>query len=305
MTTSSVTKNTDLPDWLKEWWPVLLGLIALYVPTFYNLANGVWNSEDQAHGPLVLIMVLYLFWQKREALSASSEKSAPVFGLMVLVFGALFYAVGRSQAIVILEIGSLPFVILGMLLALRGWKTARSFWFAIFFMFFLIPTPGFIVDILTNPLKMEISKISENLLYWFGYPISRSGVTIYIGQYQLLVADACAGLHSMFSLSALGILYLYMMQRRNVWRNAFLIASILPIAFVANVLRVIVLILITYYLGDEAGQGFLHGFAGIVLFLVALMSLFFLDYLLGMLPLFADSKTPGAASDYSKPLATS
>ncbi len=101
-----------------------------------------------------------------------------------------------------------------------------------------------------------------------------------VGQYQLMVADACSGLNTMFSLSALGMLYMYMTARASLLHNAIMLASILPIAFIANVIRVLVLILITYHFGDEAGQGYLHGSAGIVLLLVALTALFVLDSLL-------------------------
>jgi exosortase len=113
-----------------------------------------------------------------------------------------------------------------------------------------------------------------------GYPIAQSGVVISIGQYQLLVADACSGLHSMFSLTALGTLFMYVMRRPSHLHNALMLASILPIAFVANLVRVIVLVLVTYHLGDEAGQGFLHGAAGFVLMAVALVIFFGLDGLL-------------------------
>ena len=121
------------------------------------------------------------------------------------------------------------------------------------------------------------------MLYAAGYPIARSGVMLTVGQYQLLVADACSGLHSMFSLSAMGLLYLYLMQRTSVARNLIIMASIIPIAFAANIVRVIVLILVTYHLGDEAGQGFLHGFAGIMLFIIGLLFLFILDWILGFI----------------------
>ena len=102
-----------------------------------------------------------------------------------------------------------------------------------------------------------------------------------IGQYQMLVADACSGLHSMYSLTALGTLFMYIMARTSRLHNAMMLVSIPPIAFVANIVRVIVLVLITYHLGDEAGQGFLHGAAGMVLMLVALAGFFALDALAG------------------------
>jgi exosortase len=118
------------------------------------------------------------------------------------------------------------------------------------------------------------------LLYGVGYPIAQSGVVISIGQYQLLVADACSGLHSMFSLAALGTLFMYIMGRKSRVHNAIMLASIIPIAFIANICRVIVLVLVTYHLGDAAGQGFLHGTAGFVLMGIALVIFFALDTVL-------------------------
>jgi exosortase/archaeosortase family protein len=86
----------------------------------------------------------------------------------------------------------------------------------------------------------------------------------------------------MFSLSALGLLYLYLMKHGSWLRNAILVSAILPIAFGANIIRVLVLILVTYHFGDAAGQGFLHSFAGMSLFIVALLLLFALDSLVGL-----------------------
>lgn len=270
---------------LKTWWPILFGLLVLYVPTYWTLAHGIWNSDDYAHGPIVLVVTLYLIWQQRAVFmrdgGISPGRAEAGVGWMLLVFGLLTYAVGRSQDIVILEIGSQIPVILGVLLVTLGMTAARALWFALFFLIFMVPLPGFFVDAVTGPLKNYISVIAEQILYSAGYPIARNGVVLTVGQYQLLVADACSGLHSMFSLSAMGLLYLYLMQRTSVARNLILMAAILPIAFAANIVRVMVLILVTYHLGDEAGQGFLHGFAGIMLFVIGLLFLFALDGVLG------------------------
>jgi exosortase B len=275
---------------LAEWWPVLVGLLALFVPTYVGLASGIWNSEEQAHGPIVLAVVLWMFWQQRAVVAAPARSTNPVAGSVLFGFGLLVYILGRSQDILILEVGSQIPILGGLLLLTRGTQSVRAFWFPLMFLLFMLPLPGFVVDGLTGPLKQYVSVIVEQLLYVAGYPIARNGVVLTIGPYQLLVADACSGLHSMFSLSSMGLLYLYLMQHPSWTRNGILIASILPIAFAANVLRVIVLVLVTYYLGDEAGQGFLHGFAGIALFVIALLMLFALDGLLGwVLP--ADRRT--------------
>lgn len=272
---------------LRTWWPVVLGLLVLYVPTYWMLAHGLWNSEEQAHGPIVLVVALFLIWQRRAVFSGDTgvlpTRVEVATGWTLLVIGLLAYALGRSQDILLFEVGSQIPVILGALLITLGSRAARALWFALFFLVFMIPLPGFIVDAATGPLKQYISVIAEHVLYAAGYPIARSGVMLTVGPYQLLVADACSGLHSMFSLSAMGLLYLYLMQRTSITRNLIIMAAILPIAFAANVVRVMVLVLVTYHLGDEAGQGFLHGFAGIMLFVIGLLFLFVLDWLLGFI----------------------
>ena len=298
-TIASRLPGADTPIAIFEtWWPVLLGLAALYFPTYWMLSNGLWNSEDYAHGPIVLFVVMFLIWQKRSMLlsSAAGGRSAdPVntaSGWALLIFGLLVYAVGRSQSVLVFEVGSQIPVILGALLITQGMRTVKALWFALFFLLFMIPLPGFVVDAATGPLKQYISVLAEQFLYLFGYPVARNGVTLTIGNYQLLVADACSGLHSMFSLSALGMLYLYLIPSSRI-RSLILIAAILPIAFIANVVRVIILVLVTYYFGDEAGQGFMHGFAGILLFILALLMLFALDGVLGFfLPNRPSAKLP-------------
>jgi exosortase len=130
------------------------------------------------------------------------------------------------------------------------------------------------------------------MLYELGYPIARAGVILMIGQYQMLVTDACSGLNSLYSLAALGFLYLYLTGPGTPVRSAALLASIAPIALVANVARVLILTLITFYFGEEAGQSFLHGFAGMTLFATALLLLLGLDVLLQRLPVWSGQGAP-------------
>ena len=139
--------------------------------------------------------------------------------------------------------------------------------------------PGFVIDGITGPLKSQVSVIVEWVLYGLGLPISRNGVIISIGPYKLLVADACSGLNSMYSLSAMGLLFLYLMKYRSPLQNVLMVASILPIAFISNVIRVMLLVLVTYFFGDDAGHT-VHEYAGIFLFVAALLLLFAFDALL-------------------------
>ncbi len=268
--------------WLP-WLPVGLALLVMYAPLYYTMATTLWNRDEQVHGPIVFAVTFYLLWQARHVLrDPATAKTRPVAGWFFLILGLLFYALGQSQQILMFSVGSQILVLLGVILITRGTPALRLMWFPILFIFFMVPLPSFVVDNLTNPLKHHVSALAEQFLYLLHYPIARNGVVLTIGPYQLLVADACSGLHSIFSLSAMGFLYLYLMRHDSMLRNLLLIATILPIAFLSNVIRVVILALITYYLGDEAGQGFLHGFAGIMLFVVAVLCLFLADWLIGL-----------------------
>jgi exosortase B len=288
----TILSNPGLNAAWKSSWPILLTLAAMYLPTFTHLAMTIWQSEDEAHGPIILIAAIFIAWQKRDWLTTEiQQRSNPIAGWLLLLFGGLMYVLGRSQGVVSLDVASQIPVLLGILLITRGISTIRALWFPLFLLVFMIPLPGMLVDVVTAPLKQEISELTETVLYWAGYPIARSGVTLSIGQYSLLVADACSGLHSMFTLTATGLLYLYMLHYRSWIRNGVLVASLLPIAFIANTVRVIVLVLVTYYFGDKVGQGFLHKFAGVLLFFFALVSVYALDSLLGwILPKFAKAE---------------
>ena len=265
---------------MAVWWLALAGFAAMFLPVYWAAANSIWKSDDNAHGALILVVLLWLFWRIRDEVVAAPQAPARFAGTVLFAIGLSIYFVGRAADVLMLAIASQPFIVAGVLLLLRGGAALRLAWFPVVYFIFMIPLPGTLVDQITGPLKQWISVIVVELLYRVGYPISRNGIVLDIGQYQMLVADACSGLHSMYSLSALGTLFMYLMRRRSVLHNAIMLASILPIAFAANIVRVIALVLITYHLGDEAGQGFLHGAAGMVLMLVALGFFFALDRLL-------------------------
>jgi exosortase B len=279
MSTTTLS-NIRISPAVKIWWPVLLGLLTLYIPTYVTLASKFWPTDENGHGPIILAIVLWLLWKGRSNLSDIGQKKNPVIGSVLIGIGLLLYVVGRSQEIFIFETGSQIPLFLGVLLLTLGASIAKKLWYPLLFILFLIPLPGFLVEALTGPLKHYVSVFAENILYWVGYPIARNGVVLSIGPYQLLVADACSGLNSIFSLSALGLFYTCLVQRTNWFHNTILLASIIPIAFFANVIRVMLLVLITYYFGDEVGQGFAHKAAGLVLFIVALMSFLAIDGLI-------------------------
>jgi exosortase B len=237
---------------------------------------------------------MWLLWTKRRALDALPTPPAVVPGALTLVLGVLMYALGRSQAIIQLEVLSHVLFLSAGLLWLRGAAGWRLLWFPLFFLLFTIPLPGVLVQAVTLPLKSAVSYVAEHLLHWAGYPVARTGVILMVGQYQLMVADACAGLTSMFTLEVFGLLYLHVMGYGDNTRNVTIGILVIPCAFVANVVRVIVLVLVTYYFGNEAGQGFVHQFAGLVLFVVAFLLLILCDWLVGWLLRLRRARATGA-----------
>lgn len=275
------------PAWLSPLDPVATALVVcgfalLYVPTYWDFLHGFWVSHSQGHEPLVLGICAWLLWRQREALAALPAGGASRGAVVaVLGFGLLLYAFGRTQQFLRFELISQLFVIAGIVLAYRGWAGLRRVWFPLFFLLFVVPLPYATVMAITGPLKQAVSYVATHVMAALGYPIGRSGVVITIGQYQLLVAEACAGLQTMFTLEAMGLLYTNLMAYRSAVRSVVLAVMVVPVAFAANVVRVVILVLITYHLGDEVGQGFVHGFAGMVLFAVALVFIMGFDRLLG------------------------
>ncbi|MEY4764509.1 MAG: exosortase [Pseudomonadota bacterium] len=258
-----------------------VGLLALFVPTYRDLAAGVWVEDVHSHGPMILGVCLWLLWYDRAKIFASEVKPSPVLGGVVLLLGLALHFFGRSQSIIMLEAAAQPLLFSACLLLVHGRAALKAAWFPIFFMLFMIPWPEVMVQAITMPLKHAVSVVTEIVLFHTGYPIGRSGVTLSIGPYRLLVADACSGMNSLLTLESLGLLYMRIMNYRDVRRNTLLALAIIPTSFVANVLRVVVLVLVTYYYGDEVGQGFVHNFSGLMLFVVSLVSIYGIDQLLG------------------------
>lgn len=280
-------------NWLP-WLPIAVGVLLLFVPTWYDLSHTLWNTDENGHGPIILLIVIWYMWTYRAALLLPPSRTRPFTGGLILAFGLFMYLVGRSQQIINFEtLAEVP-ILLGLLLMIQGTPTVLKMWFPLFFLVFLTPIPWVIVDVLTGSLKHYVSVVVTRLLFAAGFPIAHSGVELYIGYYQLLVADACSGLNSMFSLSALGILYMHVMQRTSFWRNAILLATIIPVAFTSNVIRVMFLVLLTYYYGNAVGQSYLHQFAGLVMFTASIINHFMIDNALGI-P-FPDSKRDERAS---------
>lgn len=263
---------------------LLLAYAALAIPTLWRLGRWVWPADEQGHGPLVLLVSAVLLirrWPEVQKLKISPSAVDRRVAWLLFTTALLVYALGRSQAILLGEVGALIVLLVSLILLHRGHRALRILAFPLAFLMFMVPLPEALVAAVTAPMKSAVSTVAAYLLQQAGQPVARSGVMLTAGPYQLLVADACAGLTTLFTLEALGLLYLHIRGHAQWWRNALMAVLVVPIAFAANVLRVITLVMVTLWWGDAAGQGFAHDLAGLTLFVVALVLLVAMDSVLG------------------------
>jgi exosortase len=256
-----------------------LGCAILALPTIIDVARVSWSTEQGGHGPLVLATGLWLLWRELHGQEIVQRPGRLLPGALLAGLCLAIFMVARITGILEVEAFAMYGALICAAYLVFGGAVIKAVWFPLVYLAFTLPPPDSLITMITQPIKIHISEWAVDLLYMLGYPVASSGVTIFIAQYQLLVAAACAGLNSIVTLAALCLFYVYLSHRANF--AAFLVVSLaaIPIAMFSNFVRVIVLVLITYYWGESAAQGFLHEFAGLLMFAVALLSVFAIDQL--------------------------
>lgn len=266
------------PSWKN--WPLIVGFAALALPTILSLGDQVWSKESGAHGPIVLLTGGWLIWRKLPEFRLVARPGNPWLTAAMLLVALPIYIFGRAYDFISLEVAGLYGVGIGILHSLFGVRALLANWFPFLYLAFVIPPPTWLMDNLTAPLKVFVSYVTTAGLQFIGIPVFREGVTLMVGQYQLLVEDACSGMNSMTGLVAISLFYIYLLRDAS-WRySLLLVALVIPIAVIANVIRVATLVLLTYFFGDGVAQGFLHMAAGLLLFTSALLLVFLVDSLL-------------------------
>jgi exosortase len=279
----------------RSHWLLYLGLAAMIVPTMIEVARESWSTEQGAHGPIVLATGIWLVAILRKQIKPLIRPGNIALALAILLPSLIVYIVARITTTLELEGFALYCSMVAIFYGMCGQRVLRAMWFPTFYFAFLFPPPDNLVATITQPLKLGISRAAVALLDACGMQIARKGVIIQVDQYDILVAAACAGLNSIISLSAIGLFYIYMRHNAN-WRYAVLLMlAIVPVALLANFVRVLMLILITYFFGDSYAQGFLHGFAGMVMFTVALLGIFGIDQLASPIRTRLEKHTPSKA----------
>lgn len=270
---------------------LLVGLAAMGIPTIVALGRQTWATEAGAHGPIVLAVGSWLLVRGLADAKPLMRPGSLALTLACLVFSVAIYVFGRAFDFISLEVAGLYGAMVSVLYSRLGLRAIAAIWFPVAYLAFLVPPPGWVIDKITAPLKQFVSWAAMTPLSLAGIPVSREGVTIYVGSYQLLVEDACSGMNSMVGLIAVSLLYIYLLRGSFLRYAAILTAATIPIAVLGNIIRIMTLILLTYFFGDEVAQGFLHETAGLFLFAIDLLLVFAADQLLWrVLPKFWKSK---------------
>lgn len=267
---------------VKWWsnWPLFVGLAAVAVPTLIVLGEQVWSTDAGAHGPIVLVTGVWLIWRKLPEMRAIAKPGSIWLTSLMLCVALPIYVFGRAYDFVSLEVAGLYGAAVAILHAQFGVRALLRNWFPLLYLGFIVPPPGWLMDGATAPLKLFVSTVTTTGLQAIGLPVFREGVTLMVAQYQLLVEDACSGMNSMTGLVAISLFYIYLLRNAS-WRySLLLVALVIPIAVIANIIRVATLVLLTYFFGDAVAQGFLHMAAGLLLFTSALLLVFLVDHFL-------------------------
>jgi exosortase len=262
-------------------YPLLaLGLAVFIAPVVVGLARNVWTTEQGSHGPLILATGIWLFLHELLGLRDAFRPGSLPLAVAGVLLGIVAYLLGDLAGVEALHGLGAGIALVAVLYCYAGKAVLRRLWFPILYLFMVVPPPKTLIDMLTGSLKLGLASVTADLLALLGYNVASSGSSIYIDQYELTVAAACAGLNSMVTLLAIGLFYIYLLHRAD-WRYALVLAlCVIPIAVIANFARVVFLVLSTHYFGDRMTQNVFHDIAGIATFVLTLGLLFLLDNLL-------------------------
>lgn len=251
---------------------IAVALLVLYFPIAKRLVNQWRTDENFSHGWLVPPFSAYVLWEKRKQLAALPSRPA-WSGLAVLGFGLLVLAAGVTGAELFLSRVSFLFVLVGLTALTFGWNHVRAAAFPITFLLLMIPIPAIVLNQITFPLQRVASILATDILRALGVPVFREGNIIGLAKKSLEVAKACSGLRSLMVITTLAIVYGYLLEPRNSIRLVLALASI-PIAVIANSLRIVFTALVVQYGDAEMAEGFYHKVSGWLIFVISIAILY-------------------------------
>jgi exosortase len=253
---------------------VCAALLWLYAPVLYRLIAQWIHDPNYSHGFFVPAFSLYVVWQERDRLRKLPLRPS-WSGLLVLAIAVIVLSAGTLGAELFLSRSSFLIAIAGLVVLFFGWNYLRALLFPWLFLLLMIPIPNIVFNQITFPLQLLASKVAAFVLPLLGVPVLREGNVIQLPVMTLEVAEACSGIRSLMSLATLAIIYGYLLETRISTRVILAIAAI-PIAVIANGLRIIGTGLLVQYWDPEKAEGFFHAFSGWLIFVVSLVLLFLL-----------------------------
>ena len=257
------------------------GLAAVAVPTLIGNARQEWSLEQGQQGPIVLALGLWLLWRRWPAMRAGRETSSRFVSCAAMAAGALAYVFGRVSDQILVESYALYGLGIAALYAIYGLRGLRAAWFPLAYLLFALPAPYTLTFIMTHQLRLWVTGAAVQVCQWAGLSVVRDGLHIMVDQYDLAVQEACSGMNSLISLSAIGLLYVFIRRNPAWWYLAAMVVPIVLFAILGNFVRVLVLIGLTHGFGDAVAQSYLHETAGLVTFSTALLAVIGLDALAG------------------------
>ncbi|MBE3112721.1 MAG: VPLPA-CTERM-specific exosortase XrtD [Acidobacteria bacterium] len=251
---------------------IVLGFAVLYWHVIARLVHDWATDDNYSHGFLIVPIALYLAWERRDRLAAAGRRPSGL-GLIVVLLSVGVLAAGVLGSELFLTRVSILGVIAGLVLFRGGWKRLAVLAFPIAFLLLMIPIPAIIFNQIAFPLQLLASRFGELTLTAAGIPVLREGNVITLATTSLEVAEACSGIRSLISLLTLAIVYGYLIDQRP-WARVVLALASVPVAIVANGVRVAGTGIAAHYYGAQAAMGFFHTFSGWLVFLVAFILLF-------------------------------
>ena len=252
---------------------VVLGVALIMVGhafqyTILEMVNR-WNTkEEYGYGYMIPVIALFLVWQRKNQL-AEMEFRHSTAGLILIVFGGLLFFLGAVATTHTLSQYGLVVTILGVALALLGWKAFRIIAVPLALLFFMVPLPPFIYNTLSTKLQLLSSQIGVEVIRWFGISVYLEGNVIDLGTYKLQVVEACSGLRYLFPLMSLSFIAAYI-YKAAFWKKALVFLSSIPITVLMNSFRIGVIGVLVEYGGPEQAEGFLHDFEGWIIFMACI-----------------------------------
>jgi exosortase len=252
---------------------VLGAAVALCVPSL-TLLSRIWERfEYYGHGYAIPLVALYLIWRDRAHIAqAFRTGTPPLLGPLVVIAaaGAQFAAILGDAGF--LAGAGLPLVLGAIAFGLGGRALLRSIALPLAFLLLMVPPPRFLTYQILFRLKLFVTDVSVGILQTFGTTVAADGNEILLPGAELFVADACSGLTSIVTLLPLAAIVAYFLSH-GVWRRALVMASVVPLAVGANILRVVGTVSAVSFWGVDAAQGFLHESFGIWTYLIGTLAL--------------------------------